>query len=494
MLADAPGTGHAARAPGRRMHGEPVVKEDVPLSGHTDRQSALDRQIEGDLVDLTWRTHRKATIVGPLVVLVFLLVIRSDVEPVELWSWFAVVIAISLMRAIMLVAWSRLGPEGEKRLRWRKFFYLGTFFTPVMWGLSGPLFLHQLGPAMQAFLLSVVVGVSGGLIGTISTHKPSILTSLPVMIFPVAGSFAALGGETNMVIAALLVAYCFYIMSIGLEHHRTIRDSLRLRFERSELIEQLRTARDEAEQASEAKSSFLANMSHELRTPLNAVLGFSEMIKLGILGNRADERRAEYAGLIHDSGSHLLDLINDILDISKAEAGALELHEEEFSLQPLVGHCLQLLAPAAGKAGIEVESPAGNAGDPVLFADERKLRQILLNLLSNAMKFTPAGGKVTVSYAISANAGLSLTVADTGVGLTPGQLEKAMQPFVQVDEGYSKTAQGTGLGLPLSKTLVELHGGRLEMRSSPGKGTTAVVHLPAERLIETRPAHQRAAG
>lgn len=471
-----------------------VVSKDAPLSSHIVRRAALDRQIEYDLVELTWRTNRVATIVGPFAAAAFLAGVVSDLEPVRLWVWFAVLNAVFVMRASVLIAWSRVKPVGERRLRWRRYFYFGTLFVPLMWGLSGPLFMHQLDPLLQAFQLAIVVGIAGGLVGTISSHKPSILTSLPVMLLPMAGSFIMIGGNIYLILAALIVVYCLYIMNVGLELHRTIRDSLRLRFERSELIEQLRTARDDAEQANEAKSSFLANMSHELRTPLNAILGFSEMIKLGMFGKKSEGRQAEYAGLIHESGTHLLDLINDILDLSKAEAGALELHEEKFRLRPLVENCIQLLAPAADKAGIEVVGPAKEAGNPALYADERKLRQILLNLLSNAMKFTPAGGAVTVSYDSSADVGINLTVADTGVGLTPDQLKKAMQPFVQVDESYSKTTQGTGLGLPLTQKLTELHGGRLEMRSSPGRGTKAIVHLPVERLIEMKTPRKRAAG
>ena len=476
------------------MQWDLAVQEDAPLSGNTDRQAALDRQIEGDLVELTWRTNRLVTVVGPIAALAFLAGVVSELEPVGLWLWFAAINVVFVARAVVLVAWSRVRPEGERRLRWRKYFYFGTFLVPAMWGLSGPLFLHQLEPLLQAFHLAIVVGIAGGLVGTISTHKPSVLTSLPVILLPLAGSFIAIGGQSYLILAGLVGIYCFYTLSVGLGHHRTIRDSLRLRVERSELIEQLRAARDAAEQANQAKSSFLANMSHELRTPLNAILGFSEMIKLGMFGKKSESRQIEYAGFIHDSGTHLLDLINDILDLSKAEAGKLELHEEQFNLRPLVENCIQLLAPAAEKADIKVVGPVRKAGDPVLLADERKMRQILLNLLSNAMKFTPAGGSVTVSYKVAGNGGLSLAIADTGVGLTPKQLEMAMQPFVQVDGGYGKTAQGTGLGLPLTRKLAELHGGRLEMRSSPGKGTTAVVHLPAERLVETKPVRKRAAG
>jgi signal transduction histidine kinase len=188
----------------------------------------------------------------------------------------------------------------------------------------------------------------------------------------------------------------------------------------------------------------------------------------------------------------LLDLINDLLDVSKAEAGKLELHEEELDLGELVDTCLRLLAPAADKAKVHLEDPASKQTFK-LNADDRKLRQILINLLSNAMKFTPEGGSVSITYAGDPDGGVTISVSDSGIGMTPEQLEKALHPFVQIEQGYDSNVQGTGLGLPLSKTLAELHGGRLQMQSAPGKGTTAIVHLPAERLIATKKPRKRAA-
>jgi PAS domain S-box-containing protein len=243
----------------------------------------------------------------------------------------------------------------------------------------------------------------------------------------------------------------------------------------------LEQAKDQAEMASRAKSEFLANMSHELRTPLNAILGFAEIIRDRLLGPIAD-RYAEYAHDIHSSGAHLLGIINDILDLSKVEAGRLELIEEIVDIQSIVKGVTLLLRERVANAGLtlKVELP-----DTLLLirADERKLKQVLMNLLANAVKFTPAGGVITVWASIDAQ-GLIMEVRDTGIGIAPEDVDRALSPFGQVDSRLSRRYEGTGLGLPLARALAELHGGRLSLHSTPGKGTTVRITLPADRLVE----------
>ena len=243
-----------------------------------------------------------------------------------------------------------------------------------------------------------------------------------------------------------------------------------------------------AEKANDAKSRFLANMSHELRTPLNAINGFSEMMKEGVVKPATVDRYQSYAELIHRSGTHLLDLINDVLDLAKAEAGSHGLYEETIDVVELARECVDVIQPAADRAGVllvdEIQRLGGSAvqADGVdIWADRRKMRQILLNLLANAVKFTPAGGRVSLSCGLPGDGGLVFYVRDTGVGMNPSQVADAMKPFTQVDEGYDKRYQGTGLGLPLTKTLVELHGGTLRLDSDKGSGTTACIWLPATR-------------
>jgi signal transduction histidine kinase len=244
----------------------------------------------------------------------------------------------------------------------------------------------------------------------------------------------------------------------------------------------LEEAKERAEQASRSKSEFLANMSHELRTPLNAIIGFSQIMcdeLLGPLGG--DKTYREYARDIKESGEHLMSIINDILDLSKIEAGKTQLNEQTVDLSSIVASCLRLMEEraAAGRLTLHAELPPLR---PLLRCDERLMRQIILNLLSNAVKFTPPAGRITVTIAIDEHS-LLLTVSDTGIGIAEADIPKAMAPFVQVDSSLSRKFSGTGLGLPLVDSFARLHGGSLAIKSRLGEGTSATVSLPLDRLV-----------
>src|SRR5260221_9362890 len=244
----------------------------------------------------------------------------------------------------------------------------------------------------------------------------------------------------------------------------------------------LRRAKDEAELASRSKTEFLANMSHELRTPLNAIIGFSDILIGQIFGPLSDARYADYARDIRDSGLHLLTLINDVLDIANVEFRKVELLEETVDNVAAVESCLRLVRRRAQTPGIQL-AQALPPRLPNLLGDGRRLKQILLNLLSNSVKFTPAGGSVTVSASHDAD-GFRLAVEDTGIGIAADDLETALRPFGQIDSRLARKYQGTGLGLPLARSMAELHGGRLELRSAPGQGTTATLWLPPSRVLD----------
>jgi signal transduction histidine kinase/sensor domain CHASE-containing protein len=249
-------------------------------------------------------------------------------------------------------------------------------------------------------------------------------------------------------------------------------------------IQALRSARDlvaakeEAELANRSKSTFLATMSHELRTPLNAIIGFSEVMCAGTFGPLGSARYVDYCSDIHQSGRHLLTIVNDVLDLSRVEAGRMKLYLEPVDVGAAVHAALAMVRERAEMAGVTVTRDIA-AGLPPLSADNRLLKQVLLNLLSNAVKFTERGGSVEVSVAASAAGGTQIRVADTGIGMSEADVAVALTPFAQVDSKLAREYQGTGLGLPLAKSFVELHGGSLSVASRPGVGTTVTVWFPA---------------
>jgi two-component system, cell cycle sensor histidine kinase PleC len=246
---------------------------------------------------------------------------------------------------------------------------------------------------------------------------------------------------------------------------------------------QLHKALLDAQEANRSKSAFLALMSHELRTPLNAIIGFSEIINKAMFGPHSNPRYGEYAKDIHDAGRHLLNLINDILDLSKAESGRMELYSEPIYLPDFLADCLRFVTERARAHAVALQCSVPE-GFPQLHADELRLRQILLNLLSNAVKFTPEGGQVSVQVRQADDGGIVVGVKDTGIGMAPESIPLALEPFRQIASPLSRKVEGTGLGLSLVKTMAELHGGTLSIQSALKKGTLVEVHFPPSRTID----------
>lgn len=241
--------------------------------------------------------------------------------------------------------------------------------------------------------------------------------------------------------------------------------------------DELATARDAAINANLSKTMFFANMSHELRTPLNAIIGFSELLGADMFASR----RVEYAGLIHSAGVHLLDLVNDLLEISRMEAGKLQLREEETAVEPLIEECVRTIEPRSRPARLRIVHDV-ESEIPDVMADRRALKQILLNLLTNAVKFSETGGRIDV-FAFTASSGdLAICVRDEGIGIAEEDKARVFEPFKRTRHDVLNVQESTGLGLPIVKGLAEAHGGRVELSSELGKGTTVTVWFPAARV------------
>ena len=261
-----------------------------------------------------------------------------------------------------------------------------------------------------------------------------------------------------------------------------LRQNIRIANAVAQRTAELARARDQAELASRTKTEFLANVSHELRTPLNAIIGFAEVMGSEMFGSIGDRRYRGYVRDIRDSGIHLLAVINDILDLAKIEAGREELQEEEIDLESLATSCVRIVGERAAENGLTlvVDVPPGM---PAIVADGRKLKQILINLMSNAIKFTPNGGRISLTARLDEALDCEIVVRDNGIGMSMEDIPKAMSSFGQVDSTLGRRFDGTGLGLPLTKHLTELHGGQLSIHSAPGSGTAVRIVLPAQRVL-----------
>ncbi len=326
----------------------------------------------------------------------------------------------------------------------------------------------------QIALVDIRLGKSSGLdlVQPLVATRPGIM---PVMMTGNSDRESAIG-------AIRQGAYDFLTKPVQFDELNAALDrcfeALRLKEATAEAMRAMQAAKEEAQAADKAKSEFLASITHELRTPLNAVIGFSDILKDESLGPIGNEQYAEYAADINQAGRHLIDVISDILDMAKAEAGKLEVQEAEVDLVEIAQAAIRTMRPKAEEAAISFEA---NLPDEsiCLIGDSRKLKQILLNLLSNAIKFTPEGGSVGVELQADEDGNAAMIVADTGIGMSDEDIPKALAPFVQVDARLARQYEGTGLGLPLAVAMAKLHNGQIDVDSEIDAGTRVTVTLPA---------------
>jgi signal transduction histidine kinase len=332
-------------------------------------------------------------------------------------------------------------------------------------------------------LLTFQRSFEGGAIGLVMT---GCYLMTPVLLHGGSGGLSGHSlSEQVMIVQVFIAVIGFSVVLVGatLEERRRLERGLASAITRAEMSrEEALVARDAAVKANRAKSMFLANMSHELRTPLNAVIGFAEVMQKEMFGPLGDAHYGEYTGMIQSAGRHLLELINDILDMSKIEAGKFEIQRETVGVGALLEDCVEMMRERAEAAGVSIRAEVSNT--PIwAHADRKAIKQILFNLLSNAIKFTPYGGEVTAK-ATAANGSVILSVRDTGIGIPADQLSRLGNPFVQVRNHAGTSQVGTGLGLALVRSLVELHDGSFRIESREGLGTTVTVQIsPAKAEI-----------
>ncbi|HEY4944322.1 MAG TPA: HAMP domain-containing sensor histidine kinase [Rhizomicrobium sp.] len=452
------------------------------LGAHTRGQKLVQDQL-----GLALRNLRPNAWMMPALAAVMCVMFHQWVSTPRLAVWFGIVVVACIPLGTVARRFGdidALATNSGSRVVWAALAY---FTFTVGWASMG-YFLwvpnNDLPRLVVIMILACTVAGNGALVGA----------SRPLTIVSYGSYGAALiltplqsGGLVYNGIALLAVLYIGYMMFMSRQIYLTARDMLLLRYEKNDLIDALARskaesdrAREHAEGASRAKSQFLANMSHELRTPLNAILGFSEMITSRIFAH-LPEKQFEYAELIHSSGFHLLTLINDILDLAKIEAGSWTLRERDVALTGLIADVCAMIEPKAVSGGCTLVTKI-DPDLPAVHCDERALKQVLLNLTSNAVKFTPAGGRITIFGHLEASGEVAFGVSDTGVGIAPDDLARVFENFGQGRHDVVTADKGTGLGLPIVKGLIEAHGGRLALDSRIGEGTTVTAYLPASRV------------
>jgi two-component system cell cycle sensor histidine kinase PleC len=422
-------------------------------------------------------------------------------------AWLAPARVLLWLSIAMLGLWISYGlslrflaapPEEVKLNSWRTRFVLAEFVQSTAW-VSIIFFIGvESGERLPIFLLVVLLVYA--CIGSVLSS--SITAAVYAGLLPVVAVIPILFGPGQdmggtMMLLMSFGAITFYLVLCN-RLYATNCEMLTFRAEKDALIAELaqaqsqsNEARRRAEEANLAKSRFLATMSHELRTPLNAILGFSEVMKSELFGPHSMPQYKEYATDIHASGKHLLEIINEILDLSRIEAGRYELNEEAVDFGSLVDDCRHMLDLRARNRSLTIKQVL-EPRLPKLWADERSLRQITINLLANAIKFTPQGGEITIKVGWTASGGQYLSISDNGPGIPEDEIPVVMSSFGRGTLAIKTAEQGTGLGLPIVKALVELHGGTFMLRSKLREGTEAIVMLPSVRVMEAvAPVHEQ---
>ncbi len=474
------------------------------MRGRLQSGSAIEPEFEHELLAMFARNEIRAAVTMPALSLIFSLACMFWAPKYQAFVWL---LAVILTKTWLLWQCGRLLADptaADSIAKWRRKFMFAELLTGLSWAAFVVIGIDLNAiwadgarlPVTNPLELSANVFVFATLIVVLAVRMTFAATVLPILY---AGTIPM---TTAVVIRLLLLADPFYMalaaMGVGVHLYfvwlarglnSTALDRLKFRAQKDLLIAALEEekaiseeARRRAEAANNSKSRFLATMSHELRTPLNAIMGFSEVMHAEVLGPIGSARYKDYAGTIHESGRHLLNLINEILDLSRIEAGKYELTEERVRMADVTEDCHRLLRLRAEAKGLEIVEHLDD-DLPVIWADQRAMRQICLNLMSNALKFTPKGGRITVTIDGVAGGGQRLSVRDTGPGIPADEIPKVLQAFGQGSLAHQTAEGGTGLGLSIVQSLIELHGGTFELKSELRRGTEAIVILPAQRVL-----------
>jgi two-component system cell cycle sensor histidine kinase PleC len=478
---------------GRAMDRDKAVEQVRVARRKLAQGSDIKPEFQYELLSMFVRNELGAVATIQFLAVVFSLASISWAPWQEAILWLLLVIA-SKVGLLELCRRFISTPRAEVNVKlWTRHLIMAELVSGLVWAGFALIGAGSSDASSHVFILASLIVVLAIRMTFASTVIPILYVGTIPITIAVAGRLLSLGHPFYWAMASMAIGVHVYFLFLAKGLNATALAMLEYRAEKDALIAELENekaisdeGRRRAEAANVAKSRFLATMSHELRTPLNAILGFSEVMKSEILGPMENKSYKEYAGNIHDSGRHLLHLINEILDLSRIEAGRYELQEQPVRLIDVAEDCHRLLKLRAESKGLDIALEL-DQDLPQIWVDERAIRQICLNLLSNALKFTPKGGRITLRLAATGDGGQMLSVKDTGPGIPKDEIPKVLQAFGQGSLAHQTAEGGTGLGLPIVQNLVELHGGKFELRSELRRGTEALVMLPKGRVMAAMP-------
>jgi signal transduction histidine kinase len=400
-------------------------------------------------------------------------------------GWWLVVVVVAAARLVLAKAYHRARPDEFCAAAWCRRFILGATVSGLVWGAGALLFMAGAPKHEQLFVAFVVAGMVAGAVPILAPVFAAFRIFALTIVVPLAGVVLwKADSRLDWAFGLIAILFLVAVMRSARAMHDRLDGSLRLAFEKSQLVADLERSREAAEEASRMKSQFLATMSHEIRTPMNGVMGMTDLL----MTTGLDDEQRDYAGLIKSSAVSLLTIINDVLDFSKIEAGRMELHVNDFDLVEMLDETLRVLAIQAREKGLKFSRELDTSLPPLLRGDPGRLRQVLINLVGNAIKFTDTGEisvKVAPIRLSDTRALLRFDVRDSGIGMPADKLTQLFTPFNQLDGGATRKFGGTGLGLSISRRLAEMMGGEVGVESEEGRGSTfwftaelEVLHLP----------------
>ncbi len=446
----------------------------------------MDRRLKNEQFALLYQSLLLSIVVSIFVTGTIFYVIGAGTPSAEMYAWCAAIILMTLIRAVPLLFF-RFGSGALSQIEnWSDWFFVTLIAQTIVFA-SAHWFIYPADPIRELFFIVLFVGIAAGGALVLAAHLPSATIFVVTLLLPLAFRFVT-SDDFPFVFGLLTVVYGGLLINTARDHSHYIKRSFFLQKEKEQIIDDLRASerelllsREIAEESSRAKSEFLANMSHELRTPLNAIIGFSEIMYKQRFGPMGSDKYQEYSSDINSAGNYLLELINDVLDLSKIEASQFQLNLEHLDINDAIEATVRMIRDRLvfKKMDLEVDlfKPA-----PTMIGDPRAVKQIILNLLTNAVKFTPEGGKVTVRSTKETDGCVAFQVADTGIGIDQADIPRVLEPFGQVSSSDTKAQEGTGLGLHLAGSLAALHDGTLELESELGIGTCVTVRFPSAAL------------